>query len=98
MTWLFFDSMVSFVSEELNTKILILINQGEKTQEILVKEFGKTRVGFCKQVTFTVIKIPMLLMIILINYKQVTFKVIKIPMLFMIILTPLLIVHYLLFI
>jgi len=23
--------------------------QGEKTQEILVKEFGKTRVGFCKQ-------------------------------------------------
>ena len=64
--------MVSVVSEE-----LILINQGEKTQETLVKEFGKTRVGFCKQVTFNVIKIPMLLMIIL---------------------TPLLIVHYLLFI
>ena len=50
---------MSFVSEEL------ILNQGEKTQEVLVKEFGKTRVGFCKQVTFNVIKIPMLLMIIL---------------------------------
>ena len=80
----------------MNTKILI--NQGEKTQEILVREFGKTRVGFCKQVTFNVIKIPMFFMIILINCKQVTFNVIKIPMLLMIILTPLLIVHYLLFI
>ena len=90
--------MVPVVSEELNTKILILINQGEKTQEILVKEFGKTRVGFCKQVTFNVIKIPMLFMIILINSKQVTITVIKITMLLMIILTPMLIFHYLLFI
>ena len=70
----------------MNTKILI--NQGEKTQEILVKEFGKTRVGFCKQVTFTVIKISMLLMIILMNCKPVTFTVI---------LTPILLIHYLLF-
>ena len=60
LTFPFLDSLVSVVSEE-----LILINQGEKTQEVLVKEFGKTRVGFCKQVTFNVIKIPMLLMIIL---------------------------------
>ena len=80
----------------MNTKI-ILINQGEKTQEILVKEFGKTRVGFCKQVTFNVIKIPMLLMIVLINCKHVSFNVIEIPILFMIILTPMLIVHFLLF-
>ena len=55
--------MLSVVSLELNTKILI--NQGEKTQEILVREFGKARVGFCKQVTFNAIKIPMFFMIIL---------------------------------
>ena len=29
--------------------------QGEKTQAILVKEFGKTRVGFCKQVNINII-------------------------------------------
>ena len=41
-------------------------SQGEKTQEILVKEFGKTRVGFCKQVNIILI-ISIVIFIILTN-------------------------------
>ena len=45
-------------------------SQGEKTQEILVKEFGKTRVGFCKQVDIILISsifISIFIFIILTN-------------------------------